>query len=211
MIELRPCFDFFDGRRRLSRGPSAIWKWTDIRAAYSLRNEHEARGFPNLQIPFLTLYIVVGSILSLQLTLGKRRNTIAESFNDIRLTFSRLTLRPLPLFDLLLPAPTPPAVLHPRLPSTLNALLQPAECFHCVHKSKFTTSLPSNLTCLRWHLMSDQVTCLLIKQHYLALSTWLPAYLRQLFRAWPVTPTMQRQIRETHPAELVLLSPSRLS
>lgn len=50
--------------------------------------------------------------------------------------------------------------------------------------------------------MAYRVTYLLIRQHYLALSTWLPAYLRQLFRGRPVTLTMQRQIKETRPIEV---------
>jgi len=45
--------------------------------------------------------------------------------------------------------------------------------------------------------MAYQVTYILIKQHYLSLSTWLWAYLCQLFRPWPVTLTVRRQIQDT--------------
>lgn len=50
--------------------------------------------------------------------------------------------------------------------------------------------------------MAYQVTYLLIKQHYLALSTWLPAYLRQLFGGRSAILTMQRQIKETRPIDV---------
>lgn len=77
----------------------------------------------------------------------------------------------------------PLAALHPKCPLTTRSRSSLLVVFIASPNLNLQPSLPSNLACLRLHLMAYRVTYILIKQHYLALSTWLPAYLRQLFRA----------------------------
>lgn len=96
----------------------------------------------------------------------------------------------------------PLAALHPKCPLTTHSRSSLVSVFIASTNLNLQSPFSSNLASLRLHSMAYQVTYLLIKQHYLALSTWLPAYLRQLFWSRPVTLPMQRQLKETRPTEI---------
>lgn len=130
MIELRLRYSIFDAWWWLSHGPSVIWKWPHLKGlSVACKMSRKPEALPTQNTWTWSVCVHCSQLCSsLQFNLGRtlqHKPSDAESYNNFLSTLPNLTLPPLPPWlDLLSPLPTS---CHLWLPSTLNALSQPAQ------------------------------------------------------------------------------------